>query len=389
MRKSTILNQIMQLFSHSSFRNIVNRRSADKYSKKLDSLQQLKILLYSQIMGADSLRDIETRLEVHRNKWIDIGLESVARSTFADANAKRPYEVFADLFYTFSDKCQKLAPKHDFKIKNAVFSLDSTLIPLCLESFPWAKYRKRKGGLKVHMLIDHNGSLPSFMVMSDGKCSDIRAAKNREFDIADLPPDSILTIDRGYMDYRWLFELNNKGISFIIRAKSNTLYDYAGQHKECSTSQGIIEDQIVYLGGFDAEDDYPKELRLIRLRGEDGKEIEVLTNNFKLAASTIGKLYKGRWEIETFFRWIKQNLRIKTFIGTSINAVMTQIWVAMILYLLLSFVKFSTRYKKGLLELLRCIRSTLLDSVSILEILRVNYEDLQRMRKTPQQLAFY
>jgi hypothetical protein len=380
----------VQLFSRNDFKRIVNRYDGDKYTKTMDCWQQLLVLLYAQVKELKSLRDIETSLRTHADKWMHIGLESVARSTLADANSDRPHQIFGELFYAFLEKCQKIAPKHGFKVDMPVFTLDSTTISLCLSSFPWAKYRKRKGALKLHMLLDHDGCLPSFVSMSDGKCHDVRFAKEKDFGLPALPPDSILTIDRGYLDYNWLYSLHEKGTTFIIRSKANMKYDIAGQHKKPNKSRGIMSDSVIELSNFYQSESYPDQLRLIRFYDKDeNKELEFVTNNFTLAASTIASLYKGRWEIETFFKWIKQHLRIKTFLGTSENAVMIQVWVAMILYILLSFIKFQTKYAYSKLELLRIIRELLWESKSILEILRVNAGELIKNIKMPVQLAFY
>ena len=244
------------------------------------------------------------------------------------------------------------------------------------------------------MLLDHDGCLPSFIRMTNGKVHEIRVVRDAEYDFPALPPDSILTVDRGYIDYAWLHSLETQGVTFIIPAKSNMAYRVAGQHEEPNKKPGGIEqDQLIEFTNYYEQNSYPQKLRLIRYRHIDSKgkelEMEVLTNDLTLAATTIAALYKGRWEIETFFRWIKQNLKIKTFYGTSENAVMTQVWVAIILYLLLSFIKFQTRYGYSMLELLRVIRERLLGFESLLELLLVNYERLKLHQSFGEQLAFY
>jgi hypothetical protein len=380
----------MQLLNRKGFWRIVNRYEGDRYVKRMTCWQELQILLYALVKDLVSFRDMQASLMSHADKWAHIGLTSVARSTLSDALAKRPYKMFEDLFYLFLDKCERLAPRHDFGLKVPVFTQDSTLISVCLSSFPWARYRKRKGGLKLHMLLDHDGYLPSFIRMTDGKVHDIRVVKDAEYEFPALPPDSILTIDRGYIDYGWLHSLHTQGITFVILAKSNMAYTVVGQHKEPNEKRGIIGDDEVELSNFYEKKAYPTRLRRIRYYSKEHDKILVfLTNNFTLSASTIAALYKGRWEIETFFKWIKQHLKIKTFYGTSENAVMTQVWIAMILYLLLSFIKFQARYAFTMLELLRVIRERLLGFESLIELLRVNYERLRSLRSAPVQLAFY
>ncbi len=271
-----------------------------------------------------------------------------------------------------------------------VFTLDSTTISLCLSQFEWARYRKRKGAIKLHTLLDHNGCLPCFVSLTDGKCHDVTFAKASEMGLPDLPPDSILTMDRGYIDYKWLYSLHCKGTAFIVRAKSNMTYDDLGQHKEANRKKGILSDQVIELSNEYKYEDYPESMRLIRIFDrKKNSHIDVLTNNFKLSASKIAELYKGRWEVEEFFKWIKQNLKIKSFIGTSENAVYTQVWIAMICYLLLSFIKFQTKYSFSLLDLKRVLKELLWDSKSLLEVLKINFEDLVKMNNTPIQEAFY
>jgi hypothetical protein len=358
----------------------------------MECWQQLMLLLYAQMKDLSSLRDIQTAFTSRKDDWFDIGVETAARSTFADANNLRSSKIYEDMFFRFLRRCQTIAPKHGFRLSMPVFSHDSTLIPLCLSVFPWARYRKRKGAMKLHMLLDHDGYLPSFIRMTEGKCHDVNVVKKPELNFPDLPPDSILTIDRGYIDYQWLNSLLWKGIIFIIRAKSNMAYQVVGQHAEPVKSRGIISDDIIEFTNYYEKIAYPEQLRMITYKYTDtnGKEeiITIITNNFKLAASTIAALYKGRWEIEIFFRWIKQNLRIKSFIGTSQNAVMTQVWAAMILYLLLSFIKYQTRFQASLTELMRIFREVLLERVSIIEYLRTTWYQLIQNRHVGFQLSF-
>jgi hypothetical protein len=383
----------MQLLHGKGFWQIVNRFDGDRYSKKLTCSQELTILLYAMIKDLTSFREISTGLKTHMEKWRHLGLQTVARSTLSDALARRPYKIFEELFYRFLEKCHQHTPGHSFRVKVPVFTQDATLVSLCLSAYKWAKYRRRKGALKLHMLLDHDGCLPSFIRMTSGKVHEIRVVKDAQYDFPALPPDSILTIDRGYTDYAWLHSLEAQGVTFIIPAKSNMAYRVVGQHAAPKKRLGILLDQLIEFTNYYEQKSYPQNIRLIRYRYIDTKgneqEIEVLTNNMTLAATTIAGLYKGRWEIETFFRWIKQNLKIKTFYGTSENAVMTQVWVAIILYLLLSYIKYQTRYGYSMLELLRVIRERLLGFESLLELLRVNYERLKLHQSLGEQLAFY
>ena len=331
-------------------------------------------------------------LSTHKDHWDVLGIQNIARSTLSDANSGRSSEIFEKVFYGFLEQCQKIAPRHSFNIKMPVFTQDATLIPLCLSAFPWARYRKRKGALKLHMLLDHQGCLPSFIRMTDGKCHEVNVVKMGKYGFPELPSDSILTIDRGFVDYKWLYSLAGRGVTFIIPVKSNMAYDVVGQHKEPVKSRGVISDDLIEFSNFYQSEEYPEPLRMITYQYINSKKelqtITVITNNLELAASTIAKLYKGRWEIETFFRWIKQNLRIKTFIGMSQNAVMTQVWVAMILYLLLSFIKFQTRFQSSLSDLLRIVREVILEKKSLIEYLRLSWDIFFEKQKSPIQLKF-
>lgn len=392
MKKNTIFGQIVQLLSRREFKKIVDSYNGDKYTKRMDCWQQLMILLYAQMKDLVSLRDIETAINSRKDEWIDIGVESAARSTFSDANAIRSCTIYENMFFSFLSQCHSISPNHGFRVSMPVFSHDSTLIPLCLSVFPWARYRKRKGAMKLHMLLDHDGYLPSFISMTNGKCHDVNVVKKPEFNFPDLPPDSILTVDRGYIDYQWLNSLLRKGIIFIIRSKSNMAYHVVGQHAEPVENRGIISDEIIEFTNHYEKEAYPERLRRITYKYTDtnGNEqiITVITNDFRLAASTIASLYKGRWEIETFFRWIKQNLRIKSFLGTSENAVMTQVWAAMILYLLLSFIKYQTRFRASITELMRIFREVLLDRSSLIEYLRTTWSQLIQNQQKSLQLSF-
>lgn len=387
MRRNTVFGQLMQLLSGHGFKQSVERYTGDRYTKSFSCWQQLIVLLYSQARGLNSLRDITVSLRSQRRKWYHLGLESVARSTLADANSKRSADIYKDVFYDFLGKCQSLAPSHKFRLKNPLYSMDSTLVKLCLSAFPWASYRKRKGAMKIHTLLAHKGCLPSFLTLTDGRCHDVKVVKDPRYGFPGLLPDSIITVDRGYYDFNWFYSLELDRVYFITRAKQNLKYEVTGQQK-VPKNKGVISDQTIRLTGSKPKQYYPKNLRLITFYdGKKEKELVFITNNFKLAASTIAELYKHRWQIELFFKWIKQNLKIKTFLGTSENAVMTQIWVAMIYYLLLAFIKFQTRYAYSMHELTRVIGETLMEHVDIIEVLRMKFEMLKLLKPNQPQLA--
>jgi len=366
---NTILNQLLQLIPRHDFENLVSRYDGDRYIKEFTCWRQFITLLYGQVRGKDSLRDIVTGLRSQRSKWYHLGLESVARSTLADANNNRDSRIFEGIFYRLLDRCQAVTPKHRFRFKNPLYSLDSSIIELCLSLYPWAKYRKTKGALKIHCLLEHRGCLPSFLVVTDGKCHDVKVARD-----ADLPlmPDSILVMDRAYIDFKFLYSLDSRGVYFVTRSKCNMNYRFTGL-QETPSVKGLVADTRIRLNGYYQSLDYPDELRMVIWRDDEtGGLFTFLTNNFSLAASSIAAIYKARWQIELFFKWIKQNLKIKSFLGTSVNAVMIQIWVAMCYYLLLTYIKYQTKYTFGITDLTRILSEVLMERLSILDILSLN-----------------
>ena len=389
MRSNTVFSQILQLICRYRFKKCVDRFEGDKYTKQFSCWQQLMVLLFAQAKGLDSLRDIEISLRSHYRKWYHLGLTSVAKSTLADANTKRSADIFRDVFYSVLEMCRELAPKHKFKFKNPLYTFDSTLISVCLSLFSWAKYRKKKGAFKLHTLLDHSGYLPSFLVISEGKTHDINIVKDDEYGFPELSPDSILLVDRAYIDYNWLYSLTQKKLFFVMKAKHNMNYKIVGQ-QNVPKNKGVISDCHVRLTGFYTRKEYPDQLRLVTyIDRETGEEHVFLTNNFKLAARTIADLYKSRWKVETFFKWIKQNLKIKSFLGTSHNAVMTQIWAAMVYYLLLSFIKFQTKCRHSLHEFTKIVGELLLDNVYLVETLTITFNEYKRIKTNNSQLAFW
>lgn len=382
----TVFSELLKLAPRFHFDKAVERHDGDRYAKSFTAWRQFTTLMYAQITGKDSLREIETGLSAQSSRLYHLGLESVRRSTLADANNRRDWRIFEELFQKILERCQSLTPKHKFRFKNPLYSMDATTIDLCLSMFPWAKFRKTKGAIKLHCLYDHSGAMPSFMVVTDGKKHETRVVKESSLP---LPPDSIISVDRGYLDFKWLYSLTGRGLYFVTRAKDNFRYDIAGQHREPS-GKGVIKDEKVSLCGFYQEEDYPDELRRIEFFDEEsGKTLVFLTNNFDLAASTIAAIYKSRWQIELFFKWIKQNLKIKSFLGTSVNAVMSQIWVAMCYYLLLVYIKYQSKYAGGLLELSRVIRETLMNRMSLIDILTAKPERLRRLETEPVQVMLF
>ena len=389
MIRNTIFSQVMQFICRNQFKKSVDKYDGDRYTKSFNCWQQLITLMFAQAKGISSLRDIVISLKSQHKKWYHLGIKSIAKSTISDANLKRDADIFRDIFYTLLEKCKNLSPKHKFKFKNPIYALDSTLINVCLSLYEWATYRKKKGAFKIHTLLDLCGYLPSFLVITDGKTHDINVVKNSVYGFPALSPDSILLIDRAYIDFKWLYSLAKSKLFFVTRVKSNMKYIITGQ-QNITQKKGIVSDSRVRLVNDKQSKEYPEEMRLVTYISPDTSEkIQFLTNNFKLSASTVADMYKSRWQIEIFFKWIKQNLKIKSFLGTSKNAVMIQIWVAMIYYLLLSFIKFQTKCRHSLHELTRIIREVLLDSVHLIEILNITFEKFKILNKSPVQLSLF
>jgi hypothetical protein len=291
-----------------------------------------------------------------------VGAKPVSRSTFADANNKRPASFYEALFEKVYQHCRILSPRHKFKFKNKLCSLDATVIDLSLGAFPWASFRRTKSAIKVHTLLDHSGYLPAFAAISDGKTHESKVADSIHF-----PKGSIVAEDRAYTDYKRFAQLCENGVFFVSRQKSNAVYR-VDQRRAVNKKQGLTSDQTIILTGLKGRQ-CPYPLRRIGYRDpETKKHFVFITNNFKLSAKTIADIYKERWQIEIFFRWIKTNLKIKSFIGNSRNAVVTQLYVALIAYLLLCMFKFLSKLPVSLQNLLRVIQLNLFRRCSLEEL---------------------
>ena len=386
---TTLLGELLKIFPRYEFEKLEKQYQSNHYTKYYTGWQQLITLLFAQICGHDSLRAIQTSLGVHAQKWYHLGLTDIKRSTLSDAMKNRVYQIYEGLFYKLLDKCRSVTPGHRFRFKNPLFSMDSTVINLCLSVFPWAEFRQRKGAIKLHYLYDHRGSLPAFMVMADGKSSDIRVAKSQEKLDFHLLPDSIISVDRAYIDLKWLYSLDKRKVWFVTRTKATIRYRIIGQHNPITNKQ-VTRDEKIELITLKSKANYPKILRLVCYTDpETGKAYEFLTNNMKLAATTIAAIYKSRWQIELFFKWIKQNLKIKSFLGTSKNAVLTQIWIAMCYYLLLSYIKFQTKYRYSLQELTRMIAAVVMEHRLLIDLLSLKEQSLKKVRDPVPQLALF
>jgi len=289
-------------------------------------------MLFCQLAQAKSLREISDGLAVTCGKLSHLGLSAApAKSTLAYANAHRPWQLYQDTFFHLLDFCRHDSPgkKRKFRFKNKLLSLDSTTIDLCLSLFPWANFRQTKGAVKLHLLLDHDGYLPDFAVVTDGKASDVITAR-----CFTLPTGSIVAVDRGYYDFNLFWQWNESGVFFVTRLKDNAAYKVV-KHHPVPQRGNVLFDQTIRFISRQTSLKYPKELRRVVVWDkENGRKIELLTNHLHFGATTIGAIYRDRWEIELFFKVLKQHLKIKTFVGTSPNALKTQIWTALIAVLL-------------------------------------------------------
>jgi hypothetical protein len=333
----TVFAQIMDFLPLHEFRKCVRRYRGDYKVKSFSCFDQFLCLAFAQLTYRESLRDIESCLRTMKSRLYHMGFRGqVSRNTLAHANERRDWRIYADFAQVLIAQARTLYADEDLglELKNTVYAFDSTTIDLCLSLFPWAVFRQRKGAVKLHTLLDLRGSIPSFIKITDGKTHDIRI-------LDDLIPDPgcFYILDRGYLDFGRLFALHQSQAFFVIRAKSN-LQCQRLFSRPVDKAMDLSCDQTVILTGFYSHDAFPERLRRIRFYDRDNdRYLTFLTNNFALPALTVALLYKLRWQIELFFRWIKQNLRIKTFYGTSENAVKTQIWVAITIYVLAAIVK--------------------------------------------------
>ena len=335
----TILGQILQLIPRFEFEKAVEKHNAERGSKGFKSWTHFVSMLFGQLAGIGALRGIEAGLASMASKLYHLGIRPVSRSTLSYANAHRPNALFLFLFNLMLSTTVDVAPKHKFRFKNPLYSLDATTIELCLSLYDWAKFRTTKGAVKLHVKLNHDGYLPSFVVLTEGKVQEQRVAPRIPFEAAD-----VLVFDRGYSDFGWLASLSAKGIYFITRMKKNVVYRVVERTKV--KNKDIIKcDQIIELTGMSSRKKYPFRLRRIRVKDrETGKEIVLITNQMHWSPKTIAAVYKDRWQIEIFFKTLKQVLKVKSFVGTSRNALLSQIWIALIAYLMLSYLKYVSRF---------------------------------------------
>ncbi len=359
----TLFAQLMDFLPWTTFTRIVERFGGDRYVKLLACTEQFRVMAFAQLTYRESLRDIEVCLSAQASKLYHMGFRhEIKRTTLADANESRDWRIYEEFAQQLIIQARKLyiGDSFDIDLDNTIYALDSTTIDLCMSLFPWARFRTTKSAVKMHTLLDLRGNIPSFIHISDGKLGDVNV-----LDVLALEAGAIYVMDRGYLDFSRLYMMHQAQVFFVTRAKSNTRMRRV-YSAVVDRSTGIICDQTVALTVAKSCKDYPEHLRRIRIKDpETGKTPAFLTNNFTLPAATICALYKARWQVELFFKWIKQHLRIKKFYGNSENAVKSQIWIAVSVYVLVAIVKKRFNLDASLYTLLQIFSLTLFEKIPI------------------------
>jgi len=363
----TIFSQVMELLPLYEFRKCVARYQGDYKVLNFSCMDQFLCMAFAQLTYRESLRDIESCLRFMQPKLYHMGFRAlVSRNTLANANNQRDWHIYADFAQILIHQARELYLEDSFGIdlQDTVYALDSTTIDLCLSLFSWARFRKNKGAIKLHTLLDLRGPIPSFIDITDGKVADVNV-----LDILIIEAGSFYIMDRGYLDFARLYTIHQAHATLITRTKSNTQYRRLYSRPVDKTT-GLRGDQTIVLTGVHSAKDYPEQLRLIKFfDSETKKYYTFLTNNFDIDAMTVAQLYKCRWKVELFFRWIKQHLRIKNFFGTSQNAVKTQVWIAISIYVLIAIIKKRLNLKPSLYIILQILSVTIFDKTPILQAL--------------------
>ena len=361
-----VFAQVMAHLPLTTFRRCVARYDGEHKVKHFTCLDQYLCMAFAQLTYRESLRDIEACLRSQTTKLYHMGFRSrVARNTLANANSVRDWRIYADFAQSLISIARKLYAEESFGVdlSNTVYALDATTIDLCLSVFPWAPFRSTKAAVKMHTLLDLRGNIPSFIHISDGKWHEVNV-----FDMLVPEAGAIYIMDRGYIDFEQLHRLHQAGSFYVIRAKSNLRFQRR-YSLESDRAAGIICDQIGTLTGFYSIKDYPTPLRRVRIKDDEGKTLVFLTNNIDLPAQTIAELYRCRWQVELFFKWIKQHLRIKSFFGTSENAVKSQIWIAVSVYVLVAILKKRLKLSASLYEILQILSLTMFERTPLDQLL--------------------
>jgi hypothetical protein len=354
---TSIFGQILQVFDKRDFYRAVHETKAERSAKGFTCWEQFVAMLFCQMGQAQSLREICGGLATCLGKLKHLGIDAAPRrSTLSYANEHRPWQLYEKVFFSLLGKCQDMAKlqRRKFRFKNKIYSMDATVIDLCATLFDWASFRQTKGAVKLHLLLDHDGYLPVFATVTEGNVHEVNVARGLSF-----PKGSILAIDMGYTDYAMFARWTAEGVFFVTRQKDNAAYRVV-EGLETPRNRNIVKDQLIEFTGYYARKDCPFTLRRVEVRDEEqNRTIVLLTNNLKFGPTTVAAIYKDRWQIESFFKAIKQNLKVKTFVGTSKNALLIQIWTALIAVLLLKYLKFRSSLNWSLSNLIAMLRYNL------------------------------
>ena len=380
-----VFSQLMAFLPLSTFRRCVARYRGNHKVKDFSCMDQFLTMAFAQLTYRESLRDIELNLRAQTKRLYHMGLrcKTISRNTLANANATRPWQIYADFAQHLIAMARALYAQEPLAVDLAatVYAFDATTIDLCLSVYPWAPFRQHKAAVKLHTLLDLRGSIPTFIHISDGKTHEVKT-----LDYLQIEPGAYYLLDRGYLDFGRLFLIHQASAFFVTRAKSNTQFKRRYSRPVDRLNTNVVCDQIGVLTVFYSSKDYPAPLRRVVVKDETGKRITFLTNNFALEPTLIADLYRQRWQVELFFKWIKQQLRIKTFLGASENAVKTQIWIAICTYVLIAIAKKRLNLPNSLHEILQILSLTMFETTPINQLLE-KQEPNNGSELEPKQLA--
>jgi putative transposase len=362
---NTVLSQVLKLVPRHQFDSLSEQYDGKRRSDALPRWSQFIALTTGHLGGRESLRDITSTLDCQSARHYHLGCNKVSKSALGRANEKLDYQFYCDLFSCLYQRCVGKGEKHPFRFKGKLFSLDGSLFDVAMEIFPWANYNNQKAAFKLHLGLDHDGLIPAFASVTVGKSSEMEQAK-----LFDFPKGSVVVFDKGYSNYTWHNTLTEKGIFFVTRIRGNAMYDVIKTHPVRENCGVISDETIRYTSNRVKKRNLNPIRKIVYNDAETGKTLTFITNHFRWSANTIASIYKQRWQVELFFKWIKQNLKIKSFIGTSMNAVITQIMVALCVYLILKWMKFTFALKQSPMQIIRLLQMNLFVSRNLMALFK-------------------
>jgi transposase len=368
---NTVLSQMLNMIPRHEFEKIANSVDGKVRTTALSRWSQFVALTVGQLNGRQSLRDIESCLSAQQHLNYHLGTQAVSKSALARANEHRDAMFYTRLFEVLYQRCSNLAPRHGFRFKNKLFSLDGSLLDVSMKLFPWTDYNRKKSAFKLHLGLDHDGLIPCFARITEGRISE-----NEQARLFDAPKGSVLVFDKGYNNYRWHKSLTDKGIFWVTRIRGNAKYKVL-ERRELTRNSAITSDQIIKYSSKQREGDKLYPIRRIGYRDpETGQRYVFITNHFDWSAQTIADIYKQRWQVELFFKWIKQNLKIKNFLGNSKNAVLTQVLAALCIYLLVAFMKFQSKITQSMQQIIRLLHTNLFSKRHLMSLFEKTKPDI-------------